>query len=211
MMKIEELIPHKNEPFKSILIFGPPGSGKGTLGKFLSAAGNHCHLSSGDIFRGLSPDTPAGLLFSEYASKGLLVPDTTTIAIWNHYVWGLIATNRYFPTKQYLLLDGLPRTLKQVELMEKLIDISHVIVLEVKKEDVLIDRLQKRAIIEKRFDDADADVLKKRFEVYNESTAKLLNHFSKDLISTINGDQKKLEVLRDVLTNLTDIATLSDL
>jgi len=210
-MKIEELVPHKNEPFKSILIFGPPGSGKGTLGKFLSVAGNHCHLSSGDIFRGLSPDTPAGLLFSEYASKGLLVPDTTTIAIWNNYVWGLIATNRYFPTKQYLLLDGLPRTLKQVDLMEKLIEISHVIVLEVKKEDVLIDRLQKRAVIEKRFDDADADVLKKRFEVYNESTSKLLDHFPKDLISTINADQKKLEVLRDVLTGLTDITSLSDL
>ena len=84
----ETLIPAVTEPFRAILIFGPPGSGKGTLGKFLSTAGNHYHLSSGDIFRGLSPESPAGKLFHTYASKGHLVPDEVTIQIWRHYVGG---------------------------------------------------------------------------------------------------------------------------
>ena len=64
------MIPTYDEPFPSILIFGPPGAGKGTLGKFLSTAGNHFHLSSGDIFRGLDPETPIGNLYHTFASKG---------------------------------------------------------------------------------------------------------------------------------------------
>ena len=88
---------HPTQPFRSVVVFGPPGSGKGTLGKFLSSAGNHFHLSSGDIFRGLSPESPAGQLYHSYASKGLLLPDEVTIQIWLQYVHGLIATNRYFP------------------------------------------------------------------------------------------------------------------
>ena len=111
-MHTDTLITQYNEPLRSILIFGPPGSGKGTLGKSLSSAGNHFHLSSGDIFRGLSPESPAGKVYHNYAGKGLLLPDDTTIQIWHHYVHGLIATNRYFPEQQLLLLDGIPRTLR---------------------------------------------------------------------------------------------------
>jgi len=98
-MDKQNLIPQHNEPFKSILIFGPPGSGKGTLGKFLSTAGGHCHLSSGDIFRGLSHDSPAGMLFQEYEGQGLLVPDNIAIATWHHSVWGLLAPTKYFQKK----------------------------------------------------------------------------------------------------------------
>jgi adenylate kinase len=210
-MDNQELIAKHNEPFKSILIFGPPGSGKGTLGKFLSTAGGHCHLSSGDIFRGLSPDSPGGILFQEYAGKGLLVPDNVTISIWHHYVWGLIATNKYFPSKQYLLLDGLPRNVEQARQMESHIDIAHIIVLKIEDEEKLIQRLTRRAIIEKRSDDTNPEVLKTRFKVYNETTEKLLDHYPKDLISTFNADQKPLEVLRDVLVGFSDVANLSDL
>src|SRR5579863_6004373 len=110
-MKEESMIPPHDEPFRSILIFGPPGSGKGTLGKFLSSAGNHFHLSSGDIFRGLSPESPAGVMYHNYAVKGLLLPDEVTIEIWCNFMHGLIATNRYFPHTQLLLLDGIPRTI----------------------------------------------------------------------------------------------------
>lgn len=205
MDEIDSIIPLHQEPFRAVLIFGPPGSGKGTLGKFLSSAGNHFHLSSGDIFRSLSPESPAGKLYHNYASKGLLLPDEVTIQIWDHFVHGLIATNRYFPSQQLLLLDGIPRTLHQAALLEKHIKIEGIVVLEVKHTDVLIKRLQRRALVEKRTDDMDTEVLKTRMEVYSRDTVHLLKRYPDHLISRFNGDQKPLEVLRDVLVGLTDL------
>jgi adenylate kinase len=194
-----------HQPFRSILIFGPPGAGKGTLGKFLSTAGNHFHLSSGDIFRGLDPETPTGRLYHTYASKGHLVPDEVTVEIWRQYVSGLIATNKYFPNKQFLLLDGIPRTPKQAEMFEQYIDVAHIIVLEMESVEPLITRMKKRALIEKRADDADEQVLRTRMNVYENDTKSLLAYYPKHLISRFNADQKPLEVLRDVLVKLSDV------
>jgi len=200
-----DFIPDSSEPFKSILIFGPPGSGKGTQGKFLSSAGNHFHLSSGDIFRGLSPESPAGKLYHNFAGKGLLVPDEVTIQIWHHYVLGLIATNRYFPSQQYLLLDGVPRTKAQVDLISKYIQVEGVIQLDMDDTEGLIKRLQRRALIEKRMDDMDADVLRKRMEVYTKDTSEVIEHYPKEIISKFNAEQKPLDVLRDILVKLSDL------
>jgi adenylate kinase len=201
----ECLIPNYDEPFRSILLFGPPGSGKGTLGKFLSSAGNHFHLSSGDIFRGLSLESPAGKLFHSYAMKGHLVPDDVTIHIWKHYMDGLIATNRYFPQQQFLLLDGIPRTPNQAAILDKYIKVMHVIVLEVSSTDELVKRMQRRAIIERRADDADELVLKTRMEIYQKETLEMLQHYPSALISRFNADQRPLEVLRDVLVSLSPL------
>jgi len=201
-MNTEALIPQFNELFRAVLIFGPPGSGKGTLGKFLSSAGNHFHLSSGDIFRGLSPESPAGQLYHNYAGKGLLLPDEVTIQIWHHYVHGLIATNRYFPLQQLLLLDGIPRTIRQADLLQKYVKVERIIVLEIGDTEELIKRIQRRALIEKRTDDMDPRVLETRMEVYQKDTLKLLKHYPQDVLSRFNADQKPLEVLRDVLIGL---------
>jgi adenylate kinase len=210
MDNIDELIPSNTEPFRSILIFGPPGSGKGTLGKFLSSAGNHFHLSSGDVFRGLSPESPAGKLFHTYASKGHLLPDEITIRIWRHYVEGLVATNRYFPHQQFLLLDGVPRTLRQAQILDRYVKIVGIIVLEVDNKDVLIKRIQRRALIERRQDDADEKVLMTRMQVYENDTLKLLEHYPKNLVRRFNADQRPLEVLRDVLIDLSDQLSRAD-
>ncbi len=203
--KLQDYIPKVKEPFRSILIFGPPGAGKGTLGKFLSSAGNHFHLSSGDIFRGLDLDSPAGKLYHSYAGKGLLLPDEVTIEIWHHFVSGLIATNRYFPSQQYLLLDGVPRTKKQAELLDKYIQVEQIIMLDVTETNILFKRMQRRAILEKRSDDMEPKILKTRMEVYKKDTLKVLKHYSKGILSVFNADQKPLEVLRDVLVELSDM------
>lgn len=201
------LIPEEKGPFRSILLFGPPGSGKGTLGKFLSSTGNHYHLSSGDIFRGLSPESVVGKVFHKYAGKGKLVPDEVTIEIWKHYVRGLIATNSYFPHEQLLLLDGLPRTKRQMKMIEAHIDLIHVIVLEMADMKGLISRLKRRAIIERRIDDFDEEILMTRMNIYKEETAKILSHYPSESISYFNADQAPLEVLRDVLVELSSLLT----
>lgn len=204
---LDTIIPKEESPLRSILIFGPPGSGKGTLGKFLSSAGNHYHLSSGDIFRGLSPESPAGKMFHKFAGKGMLVPDEITIKIWHNYVCGLIATNSYFPYEQFLLLDGVPRTLKQAELIDPYIEVMQIIVLEMKNIDGLVQRLKRRALIEHRLDDFDENVMRMRMEVYQNETLKLLSHYPEDLITHFNADQPPLDVLKDVLIKLSSLLT----
>ncbi len=209
-LDIQSLISGTSRPYRSILIFGPPGSGKGTLGKFLSSAGNHFHLSSGEIFRGLSPESPAGKLYHSYAGKGHLLPDDVTLGIWHHYVEGLIATNRYFPHQQLLLLDGIPRTVPQAQLLEKYIQIMHIIVLDPPPTEDLIKRMKRRALIERRVDDMDDDVLRTRMQVYAQDTHKLLEHYPASLISRFNAGQRPLEVLRDVLSKLSHLLSHSE-
>jgi len=190
------------DKFKAILILGPPGSGKGTLGKFLSSAGNLFHLSSGDIFRGLDPDSPTGKIYHSYASRGNLVPDEVTIQVWWQYMQGQIATNRYFPEKQFLLLDGIPRTLSQAQILDQYIDVIKIIKLDMPNIEGLIKRIKRRALIEKRQDDADEEVLQNRMRVYTQETLGLISHYPKEVISIFNADQKPLEVLRDILVEM---------
>ncbi len=209
MQTTESQILNDSEPYSAVLLFGPPGAGKGTVGRVLATAGNHIHLSSGDIFRGLAPDSGAGKLFQSYAGRGFLVPDEVTIQIWHHYVNGLIATNRYFPKKQLLLLDGIPRTPTQVELTRPYLNILAVLVFEMPNIEGLIKRLQKRAIIEKRMDDADEGVLRKRMEVYEKETLQLLKCFPEKVIHKCNADQRPMEVLRDVLSSMANILSYS--
>ncbi len=197
-----------NEKFRAMLVFGPPGAGKGTLGKILAAAGNHVHLSSGDIFRGLDPESFSGKLYHSYASQGHLVPDDVTITIWHRYVEGLIATNRYFPKKQLLLLDGIPRTLSQAKILDAHVEVVSVIVLDMPNIEGLVKRMKKRALIEKRPDDADENVLRTRMEVYEKETSQLLSHYPSSSITKILADQKPLEVLRDVLVQLSSLLSL---
>lgn len=206
----QELLEKFDHPLKAILIFGPPGAGKGTLGKFLSSAGNHFHLSSGDIFRGLAPETPAGKLYYRYASKGHLLPDEATVQIWHNYVEGLIATNRYSPHQQLLLLDGIPRTIGQAQLLKKHLNILKIIVLETSDNQALIRRMKRRALIEGRMDDHDEKVLKTRMEVYEKETLALLSHYPNKIISRFDASQRPLEVLRDVLSELSDLLSHSE-
>jgi adenylate kinase len=206
MMMNQEPIIHPYEgKFSTILLFGPPAAGKGTLGKFLSSAGSQYHLSSGDIFRSLPAYSPAGKLYYSYASKGLLIPDEATIEIWKHYVHGLIATNAYYPESQDLLLDGIPRTPRQAEILSSHISVRQIIVLEVSDHQILLDRMLARARQEGRMDDVNADVIRKRLDIYHQQIEDVLNLYPKHLHSSVNGNQKPLDVLRDVLVRLSHL------
>ncbi len=197
------------EPYKgkysSVLLFGPPGVGKGTLGRFLASGGDQYHLSSGDIFRSLPSNSAAGKLFYSFAKSGNLVPDHFTVEIWEHYVRGLIATNVYNPEGQHLLLDGIPRTLEQAKMLDGCIKVRHIIVLESSNMDQLIHRLQCRARAQWQIDEVDPTIINHRIATYKNEIDKLLAYYPSHLISRVNGEQKPLEVLRDVLVRLSHL------
>ncbi|HSQ42345.1 MAG TPA: nucleoside monophosphate kinase [Fibrobacteraceae bacterium] len=191
--------------YQAFLIFGPPGSGKGTVGSKLAQTTTLKHLSTGDIFRGLSPASESGQLFFRYANAGNLVPDEATVDIFSRYLRGLVDTNKLDPTKDILLLDGIPRTAAQAKLIEPVVDVMHAFVLEIQDHNTVIQRILNRAKIEGRKDDADESVIRNRISEYLAKTAAVLDHYSTSQITRINGSQTPDEVFRDTLSAVIDV------
>jgi len=191
--------------YRAILLFGAPGAGKGTQGKILGQIPNFVHFSCGDAFRNLRVDSPLGRVFVEYASTGQLVPDEPTIELWKRSVDGLIATNRFNPEADTLLLDGIPRNPNQVRILEDFIEVKAIFNLFCPVVDRLIARLQRRALKENRLDDANVEVIRARLETYKRDTRAVLNCYPDTLIHQIDSTQEPLFVLLDILKILARI------
>ena len=172
--------------YRSALLVGPPGAGKGTQGELLGALPQFFHHSSGDVFRNLSPETPEGKTFFDYSTKGLLVPDDVTIAVWKANIESQREEGHFNPDEHMLLLDGIPRTAAQAPLMDEHVEIVRVVHLVCRDEDAFVERLKKRAKEKGRSDDAQEDVIRKRFEVYKDETRPVLDHYDKGIIVDID-------------------------
>ena len=190
--------------FRTILLFGPPGCGKGTIGKALGAT-HHLHLSTGDVFRGIDPESPNGQLIHPYIKRGHLVPDPITMKIWAAYMVGLMSTNRFVPSKQTVILDGLPRTKQQAIILNEIADVIAVICLRVKNQGVLVERLTNRAKLEGRPDDAKVNIIEERLRVYEKQTLEVLSVLPAEKVFEINAEQKPFQVLRDVLVAISPL------
>lgn len=153
----------------NIVLFGPPGAGKGTQSVELAQRFNLVHLSTGDIFRAnIKGETELGKLAKSYMDKGNLVPDEVTISM-------LQAEIEKRPEAQGFIFDGFPRTHAQAEALDKFLaqkntQINGMVALEV-EEDELRTRLTERAKVSGRPDDADPKIIQNRIDVYNAETA----------------------------------------
>ena len=188
-----------NQKYRAILLFGAPGAGKGTQGKILGQIPNFVHFSCGDAFRNLRVDSPLGRVFMEYASKGQLVPDEPTIQLWLSSILGMIAMGRFNPEADTLLLDGIPRNPRQVELMSDLIEVKAIFNLFCPHVDKLVARLQRRALKENRLDDANVEVIRARLETYKRDTRAVLDCYPEQIIHQIDSTQEPMQVLLDIL------------
>lgn len=193
--------------YSAILMFGCPGSGKGTQGVVLGQMPNLVHLAMGDIFRALDKTSDIGQEFQSYSTKGLLVPDELTIRVFTHHIEGEIEAKRIIPSYHTLILDGIPRTAKQVELLADVIDVKRVVHLTMDDRDALVARLAARATKSGRPDDADKDVIMNRIDVYERETFPVLDAYPKRLVARVNADQHFLAVLRDVADCLIDVVS----
>ena len=170
----------------NIVLFGPPGAGKGTQAEKLIEKYNLVHLSTGDIFRSnIKGETSLGLLAKSYMDKGELVPDSVTIQMLEQEV------NKY-SDPQGFIFDGFPRTTKQALALDGFLnsigtDISLMLALEVEDQE-LISRLLNRGKDSGRIDDQNESIIANRIKVYNEQTAVVADHYeSQNKFISVNG------------------------
>lgn len=160
---------------QNIVLFGPPGAGKGTQSALLVDHFGFVHLSTGDIFRSnIKGGTELGQMAKTYLDNGKLVPDDVTIRMLED------SANAHQDAKGFIF-DGFPRTTAQAEALDRFLKakgqaISGMLALEV-PEDELRTRLLKRAETSGRADDADPKVIQKRIDVYHEETAPVAEHY----------------------------------
>lgn len=170
----------------NLILFGPPGSGKGTQSDKIVEKFGLIHLSTGNLLRQeIADKTPLGLEAKNFMDKGQLVPDEVVIGMIDSCL------EKHADAKGFLF-DGFPRTVAQADALDKLLSlkkagISKVIALEV-DEDELTKRLVKRGETSGRSDDTNEEVIRKRFAVYRNETQPVANYYKqKGKLEAIKG------------------------
>ncbi len=186
--------------YKTYLIFGAPGSGKGTQGKTLGTVPRFYHCACGDVFRSMDTRTPLGQAFLEYSSRGELVPDEITVKLWQVRIADDVRAHNFKPDIDALVLDGIPRNVGQARVMEELIDVRKVFHLSCPDRDAIRNRLKKRALKDNRLDDANDEVIRRRIATYEEESKPLLDHYGPGLVCDIDATQPPVKVLADILS-----------
>jgi len=185
--------------YKTVLLFGAPGAGKGTQGKILGQIPGFFHLACGDVFRSLDTTSDLGSKFLDFSSRGELVPDEVTIEMWRQNMHAQTVLSLFKPKVDLLVLDGIPRSLGQAEALAPYLDVLSVIHLVCPDLDAMVQRMKKRAIKENRLDDADERVIRRRFEVYDRETSPVLDHYPSELVTEVSAMGSPAEVLEHVL------------
>lgn len=186
---------------KSLLLVGPPGSGKGTQSRVLAELPFYQLVSMGEILRGLDPTRQPGLQIQRYLQAGEMVPADLVIDVFRHYVRTRLHDVLEQPGHA-LILDGVPRTVEQARLLEGDVCVHRVIHLRCDDEEALIERMRRRKTLEGRADDDDLAIIRNRFEVYHQQTQPLLDHFGPDRIISVDAQQSPLHVLAQIVNGL---------
>ena len=188
------------QKFKTILLFGAPGCGKGTQGKMLGTLPGYVHVSSGDMFRALDRTSELGKIFMEYSTKGLLVPDDFTIRLWRDHMTKLVSSGKVQPGSDVVILDGIPRNVDQARMLDEHIQVTKLIVLRAFHDRAeMVRRLKSRALKENRPDDADEATIQRRLEVYDKESRPVVEYYPKSVRVDVDALQTPIEVAHDIL------------
>src|ERR1035437_3035397 len=185
--------------YRTILLFGAPGAGKGTQGKILGSVPHFFHCACGDVFRSLAAGSPLRKVFIEYTGRGDLVPDEPTVELWRQFIESIVRAGRFHPEEDTLVLEGIPRTLQQAEMLEDTLDVRAIFYLRCASFNAMVDRLQKRALKENRLDDVNLEVIRQRLKVYKQETKPVLSFYGRKRVHHIDSNQTPVKVLRDIL------------
>lgn len=191
--------------YKTVLLFGAPGVGKGTQGKILNTIPGFFHVSTGELFRTLDSGSPLGKIFMEYSSKGLLVPDEVTVQMWQKNIYAQTVLSLYKPDDDILILDGIPRNPSQAVMMKRHIKVLKIVHLVCPDKEQMIQRLRKRALKENRIDDAKEEVIRRRWGVYEQETYPVLECYPRESIAEVNAVGSPAAVLAQILMHLVPV------
>jgi adenylate kinase len=197
--------PTSHDRYQTILLFGAPGSGKGTQGKILGQIPGFYHLSCGEVFRTIDSGSDLGRSFLQHSSRGLLVPDDITIKMWQHNMHARTVLSDYKPKADLLVLDGIPRNVAQAKLLEKHISVLMVIHLVCRDKEEMIKRLRRRALKENRVDDAKEDVIRTRWQVYERETSPVLEYYPKRIIKEVEAEGSPARILEHILEQVVPV------
>jgi adenylate kinase len=191
--------------YRTILLFGAPGAGKGTQGKILGNIPHFFHCACGDVFRNLTIESKIGRVFIDYSSRGELVPDEPTIDLWRQSIENNTQAGRFLPERDTLVLDGIPRSVHQAEMLKDTLNVVGIFYLRCLNMDSLVQRMQRRALKENRLDDASLEVIRSRLKTYEKETKPVLNFYGKHLVHRIDADQSPAKVLFDILKHVVKV------
>jgi len=194
-----------HKPYKTALLMGAPGAGKGTQGALLHSIPGFHHFSMGEAFRRLEPDSDLGRKVKQFSSHGELVPDDITAELLEKSLAQRIEQGEFHPETELLLLDGYPRTPNQVRLLDGKVDVVRIVHLQCDQPDALIARLRRRALKENRADDAREEVIRRRLEIYAADTQPVIDMYPPAIVDTIDPIGAPAEVLRRVLESLASL------
>ncbi len=188
--------------YRTYLLIGAPGSGKGTQGKILGTVPRFFHCACGDVFRSLDTRTPVGQAFLDFSSRGELVPDEITVKLWMARIGDNVGAHTFKPDIDSLVLDGIPRNTQQAQIMEDLIEVRRVFHLSCPDRDALVSRLKKRALKENRFDDANEETIRRRLVTYEEESKPVLEYYGPSRTKDIDATQPPVKVLSEILQTI---------
>lgn len=188
--------------YRAILLFGAPGSGKGTQGRLLGATPGFFHCACGDVFRALDIRSPLGRAFLDYSTRGELVPDEFTVGLWHKRLDDHVAASTYRPDQQWLVLDGIPRNRNQAHMMEAFIDVSLVLHLCCEDPAVLEERLGRRASEDGRSDDTGVEVVRRRLAVFESESLGVLDFYPREIVRVVDASAPPGHVLADILGHI---------
>ncbi len=195
---------HHNK-YRCILLFGMPGSGKGTQGAVLDQLPDLVHISMGDIFRKIPRTGKFGREIEHFTSQGLMVPDDLTVRIFERHLKILEMQELVLPEQHTLVLDGLPRSYAQAERLESIIEVIQIFHLKIIDTIKATERLRTRALRENRLDDMSEEVIHRRLQTYYDETFKTLSFFPTDLIYDVDAGRRAVEVCCDIVNRLATI------
>ncbi len=188
--------------FPAILLFGMPGAGKGTQGRLLGTMTGLFHISTGEIFRSLDRSTEDGRTVRDLIDHGNLVPDDLAVRLWRGWCENAVRDGYLSPADDVVILDGIPRSVRQCKMLDAEVDVLAVVHLATQNDEPIVERLLLRGSTDGRDDDRSEAIIRRRFDIYRQTTAPVLDYYPAEIRHEINPLGTPIEVKKRILERI---------